>query len=890
MRRRVVLFFVQVLLIVAATSVYSYGFAQNNVPSDTTKKPATNPQDSSRNARIEQLKADSDLEEEIKYKAKDYMLLDMDAKTLLLMDGGELTYQSMTLQADSVAVNWEKNVLNATGKVDSTGKKTGRPQFEENDQKYRANEIAYNFKTQKGIVAGARTKQGEEFVIADSVKKHDDQTYYIQDGKFTSCELDTPHYYIKSKRLKIIPQDKIITGPLMLVIEEFPLPLILPFGFFPNQSGKRSGIVMPTYGESADRGFFLRDGGYYWAISDKADLLVRGDIFSKGGWRLEASTSYKKRYAYDGTFGIEYGVQKFGEQYIINGDTFADPNFSRTSNFWVRWRHNQNLSPQATLKANVSAGSSNFLTANSYNEQEYLTNTLKSTITYAQSFSNSPFRLTATLNHSQNNQTRNVTLGLPDIALTRSRLFPFKGKNAVGNKWYHKIGMNYTMNLRNQISVPDSLLDDVLFRANQNIDFVNVQGEDTVVTSQRGLDYYRNGLTHTIPISTQLSIFKYINANPSFNFKEYWYIREKVKTYDPLRDEVEEEDIYGFAAARDFNFNFNTSTRIYGIFQFKGDRQPAIRHTFQPNVGYTYKPDFSEELWGFYKEVQVDTLGNTEKYSRFEGALFGGPRRGEQQQLNFGINNILEMKVRTKESLQDTSIKDPYSRFAILDQLSLNSSYNFAADSLNLAPFAFAARTNILNNKFAIQINGAVDPYAVSPEGRRINTFRYAKNGNIGRLSTLTLNFNTRLQSKKAKGPVRRDQNGQEYPEDEWNHIQYYRDLYVDFNIPWSLNLSYILNYTNSGVFRDTTMTLNFNGDFNLTPKWKVGFTSGYDFQNKDFSYTSVSIYRDLHCWEMSMTWIPFGNRQSYNLSINVKSATLKDLKLTKRRDWQDRF
>jgi lipopolysaccharide export system protein LptA len=896
MRRAVVFFSIHLLIFASVATLCSYGYGQDNVPLPSGKKPAKDsvviPADSNKAAVIARLKAESDLEVPIDYKAVDLMVFDVEGKTLYLQNSGELTYDKMTLKADSVMVNWETTTLSARGKVDSTGQIRGRPELVENDQNYNAEGLTYNFKTQKGLITGARTKQGEDYILADSVRKQDESTYYIKDGKFTTCDADHPHFYIKSSKLKIIPKDKIITGPLMLVIEDFPLPLILPFGFFPNQTGKRSGVVMPTYGEATDRGFFLRNGGYYFALNDNFDLMVRGDIFSKGGWRLEASTDYNKRYSFSGGFQAEYGVQKYGES--------TDPNYREERNFWVKWRHNQTINPQADLKADVSVGSSNFFKNNSYNEQEYLTNTLKSTVNFNQRFANSPFRLNVQLSQSQNTQTSIVNLGLPTVTVTRSRWLPFKGKNATGDKWYHKVGLTYSANVKNQITVPDSLVADVLFNPTGYVTLTTEQDDTTVTTSQRALDYFSNGLVQTIPISTQLNVLQYVTLTPTFNYSEYWYIKSVEKTFNPTRNLVETENIYGFTTARDFRFNFNTATRLYGVYQFKkSKRSRAIRHTLQPSIGYTYRPDFGKENWGYFQTVQSDTLGNELTYSRFEGSVVGGPSAGEQQTLSFVLNNILEMKYKKLGEDVDTTKKDQYTRMNILDNLGMNVSYNFAADSLNLSPVSLSARTNILNNKFSIQLNGAIDPYSVSPTGRRTNTFRLERNGKIGRLSTFSMAFNTGLTSKKGKvkaqaplvgaGPQVNPNPGV-IPDDEWNSMQYYRDLYVDFNIPWRLNLSYLLSYSNNGIRKDTNMTVNFNGDLNLTPKWKIGFTSGYDFNQSDFSYTSFTIFRDLHCWEMSMTWVPFGERQSFNLAINVKSATLKDLKLTKRRDWQDRF
>ena len=894
MRRVCVSFFIQSFVLLTLVFGCTYAQAQKIVPGDSVKTPSDtlknkakkNPkvsEDSLRTLKLADLEEKSDLKTSITYQASDYMMLDMENKTLYLHDGGELKYESMSMKADSVSIDWSNNTMYADGLVDSMGQKSGRPGFTENDQTYKADRMAYNFKTQKGLVTMARTKQGNEYIIGTQVKKEDDNTYYIKDGKFTSCDLDHPHYYIKSSKLKVIPQDKIITGPLMLVIEDFPLPLILPFGFFPNQTGQRSGILMPTYGESADRGFFLRNGGYYLALGDHMDLAFRGDIFSKGGYRLEVSTAYDKRYKYKGKFAFEYGLQKFGQD--------DDPiEFrKRTSNFKVVWQHDQKINPQARLNSNVNLVSSGFLQANSYNEQDYLTNTLKSTVNFSQSFANSPWRLNVVLDHSQNTGTKQVTLGLPNVTFNRTRMFPFKGKNAVGNKWFHKIGVGYSSNIKNQISVPDSILSQVLLDPTGDVTYVEIEDQDTTLVTKKALDYFNNGMIHAVPISTQLTLAKYINIQPSFNYREYWYIRSKEYTFNQDSNRVDQEDVYGFRSARDFDVNLNTSTRIYGLFQSKGKKQTAVRHTLQPSLGFRFKPDFGESFWGYYEELQTDTSSlETEKFNRFSGSILGSPRSGKQQELSFGLNNVLEMKYRSKAAEADSTIKDPYTRITLLDQFGFNMRYNFAADSLNLSPLNFVARTNILNNKFTFQLSGAFDPYSVTNEGIRTNTFRYDRNGSLARLSTLNFTFNTVLGSKKNGGA--RAASAKNAGPEELSDLRLYRDLYVDFNIPWKLSLSTNVRYSNSGISRDTTMTVNFSGDFNLSPKWKVGYTSGYDIGNNDFTYTSMTLYRDLHCWEMSMTWIPFGQRKSYNFTINVKSSTLKDLKLTKRRDWQDRF
>lgn len=832
----------------------------------------------------------------LNYQAKDSIVLEVGNEVLTLYQGAELQYDKIKLKADSIAVDYGNSTLYADGKVDSTGHYTGRPTFEDGEQTYTTTKIAYNYKTKKGRVDGARTKQGEAVIIGTSLRKENDSTYYIKDGRFTTCDLEHPHFYIQSKKLKVIPRDKIISGPLRLVIEGFPMPLPVPFGFFPNQQGRRSGVLLPVYGESAERGYFLRKGGYYLAISDNLDLTLRGDVFSKGGWGLDISSNYNKRYRYTGFVGFEYGYQKYGEK--------TDPDFKVNKNFFVRWNHDQKFSPSSSLRAMVNAGSSNFLQNVSYSDQDYLTNTLRSNITFTKSFS--PYNLTVNLDHNQNTNTRVVNFTLPNIAFTKSRAFPFRSRKGISTgAFWEKIGYSYNFNFKNDITLPDSLVDDFFLRPGKDLRIITVeeQARDDADYYRPWDEYYRNGMKHTIPVTTQFSMLKYVNFTPSFNYNEYWYFKTIEKVWE--NSALVQREVNGFATARDFNFAVTANTRLYGIFDVGGKRQTKFRHTLIPTVGYNLRPDFSKPQWGYYETVQVgDTGTQTQTYSRFQNGIFGGPAKGEQQTLNFGIGNLVEMKwlKREKETTQvlpgmkprkgaddlDTSSvkKDPFTRFNLIDNLSIGGSYNFAADSFQLSPLGMQMRMAPLGNVLNLQASAILDPYAVNDStGRPIDRLVW-EDGEIGRISSMNVTVSTMLSSKR-RGAVK--ENPQVTPA-EWAHIAYYRNQYVDFNVPWNLNLSYNLNYTNSGLEKNVVQALNFSGDFNFTPKWKFQATSGFDFVNQDFTYTTLSIYRDLHCWEMSLRWIPFGNRKSYIFSLNVKSAALRDLKLNKRNDWQDRF
>jgi len=893
---------VRFLILIFIGSNFSYVKSQVTVPSDTIKNVAKDStlatsdtlktdSNTTETVNLEAMKANSDLKAKISYNATDYMVLDMDAKTLKLVSQGKIDYEEMNLAADTIIMNWESNVLTAKGKLDSTGQLVGRPEFEEDGQKYRSDSMQYNITSQKGLVFGARTQQDENYILAERVKKGDGDTYYIENGKFTTCDAEHPHYYIKSRKLKVIPRDKIITGPLMLVIEDFPIPVILPFGLLPNQTTQKSGILMPQYGES-DRGFFLRDGGYYIAASDKFDLAFTGDIFSKGSWRLNAATNYNVLYKYDGRFSFDYALFKNGDE--------TDPDPSITRDFKVNWNHNQKINPQTTLRANVNAGTSSYNQNANFNQNDYVAANLASSINLDKNFPNSRWRTTLRTALDQNTQTEKVTFNFPELTVNRPRLFPFKQLGKPGDQWYKKVGLSYQFNLRNSISVIDSLFDDVVLAPLDFVTLSTVNGEDTLIETKRALDFYQNGAEHFIPLTGQLNLAKYINVSPRANFRESWYIKTVDKTYIDSTQSVVTTDKYGFAATRAFDLGIDASTRVFGVFQFKGKKQTAIRHTFSPTIGYTYKPDFSEERWNVFREVQTDSLGTTRPYSRFEGNSFAGPSAGESQSVSLRLGNVLEMKYKDPKLAKDTTAKDDYTRLKLLDSFGARGSYNFAADSLNLSFINLDARTSIFDNALAIQWTGIVDPYIVNADGNRINTFALEEYGKLGRLSTMTLALSTRLQSKRRagnrgggvtdEGEAKQERRPANMTDQAWSDVQYMRAAFIDFDIPWSLNLNYNLRYSNNGIRRDTTMTVNFSGDFNFTPKWKIGFNSGWDFSNKEFSPTSVTFFRDLHCWEFSGTWVPFGLRRSYQFSIGVRSSTLSDLKLSQQRNWQDRF
>ena len=924
---RPVLIFIHLLLLFGALTPFSYGFGQQVVTGDSLNTPETDTlatlpdslggdslvtlsdstsKDSLKSPRtvlLDSLRAQSDLQSQVEYHATDSIVFDIENRKLFIhsrgkgqKEGPNLKYEDIALSADSIMIDWEATTLFAEGKMDSTGQITGQPEFTEKDQNYSAKKIAYNFKTQKGKISLARTNLDGDIILGESIKKDKDNVYRIKNGQFTTCDADTPHYHIRSSKLKILPGDRIISGPLMLVIEKFPIPIVVPFGFFPNNATRKSGVILPEYGEAADRGFFLRGGGYFWAINDSFDLEVRGDIFSKGGFRVEVGTHYNVRYKYSGNITWQTGYQKFGEKWG-DAEYEQDAGYSANLSHKLTWNHDQRINPTATLKAKVDIGSTDFNRANSYNTEEYLTATLNSSVAYNQSFPNSPYRLSATLTHDQNTQTGKVNLGLPSITFSKKYDTPFKRKKGIAkDAWYEKIGYSYTMNAKNRVSATDSLLLPIVQGLFDGSDVLVVntstEGDSTVLdtTMISPLDYFNNGIQHSIPINANFQVAKYITVTPSINYVEYWYFRTIEKIYDYAQNRTLTNNRDGFAATRSFNGNLTANTRLFFISQIKNSKRgTAFRYQLNPSLGYSYKPDFSDDFWGIYEDVALDTAVTPTRYSRFEGALFGGPSAGEQQSINFGITNILEMKYKSLKEDTATVVDpkaDPFTRVRLLDNLRVSSSYNFAADSLKLAPFSMSARTTLFQKKVNIQASANLDPYVFDTEsGRRIDQLVWDKRKGLGRITRATLAVNTSFRSKKKSGEKRTDR----LDEGKYADVLAYRDAYVDFTVPWTLNLGYNLSYSDNGTRKDTVQALTFSGDFNLTPKWKVVFNSGFDFTARDFSFTRFAITRDMHCWEMSLNWVPFGDRQSYTFSLNVKNPTLKDLKLTKRSDWQDR-
>ncbi len=789
-----------------------------------------------------------------------------------MFNKNDISYEDINLKADYVEIEFSDKTVYATGVKDSVGNDMGKPVFTMGGNSFESESMRYNYDTKKGFVKRISTEDAEGYLRGNTVKKMPDDVTNIYDGSYTTCENDTAHFKFKFKKAKVIPDKKIITGPAYLVIEDVPTPLFIPFGMFPNKKGQRSGIVIPTYGESKQRGFYFENGGYYFAINDYLDLKLLGDIYTLGSWAIKPSSNYRKLYKYSGFLNGNYAINILGEE----GST----DYSRNRDFSIRWIHNQDpkARPNSRFGANVNVVSSQYNKFNPVSSNNYLSNTFQSSINYSTSFSGKYF-LNASLNHSQNTITREMNLVLPSISFNVNRFYPFRKKVTLGKlKWYDNISVNYGMVGDNRISTYDSLL----FK--ENI-----------------ADKLKNGIKHSVQVSSgSLKLFNYIVWSINFNYTERWYSQKHIKSWrsdtlyldeGPVYGYVGTDTIYGFNAARDFNFGTTLSTTLYGMYAYKGGPIKAIRHVMKPSFSFNIRPDFGTQGWGYYK-YYINSEGEKEKYSIYNGFIYGTPEDGRSGSIGFRLSNNLEMKVRSeKDTITGTK------KIVLIEDFSLSTSYDIAKDSLNLSRLSLSGRTTLFK-KLMINYTSSFDPYALDSLGRRINKFEWEVNRRLFRTEQQTWRMGLSLQLPFDK-PKQEKKSTAGTPQ-ELQDVNENIEGYVDWTIPWTLNFSYDLNYNIAYSYKngywdyDVTkakkliQTLSVNGNVKITPKWDFGFRSGWDFENNELTYTSIDISRDLHCWEMRFSWIPIGFRQSWNFTINIKSSMLQDLKLDKKKDYRD--
>jgi lipopolysaccharide assembly outer membrane protein LptD (OstA) len=808
------------------------------------------------------------LDEKVVYSSVDSIRFNVPQQKVYLYGKAKINYEDIELKADYIEIDFNKNQVFAKGLPDSTGTIIGKPVFLQGAQSFSSTSMTYNFKTKKGLISDIITKEGDSYLHGNIVKKYPDNTINIRNGQYTTCSLEHPHYEIKFSKAKVIPDDKIITGPAYLVIEDVPVPLGVPFGFFPNKKGQKNGILIPTYGEQENRGFFLENGGYYTSLGPRMDLALRGAIYSRGSWAVNAASNYNVRYKMNGNFKVRYATNIFGEKGVEG--------YQKNKDFFVNWTHNQDpkARPNSKFSASVNAGSSKYNKFNPSNANDYLSNTFTSNITYYTTIG-SAFNFSANLRHSQNTITHRLDVSLPEIALTSKRFYPFRSSVKVGKaKWYDNISLSYTMNTRNTLSGIDS----VLFKDLNNT-----------------LRNMKNGMQHSIPLSSSINVMKYFTLTNAINYTERWYLQTIQKQwYNTVTDDgsdtayVKIDTISGFKTERDFSFSSTLNTRIYGMYQFKNFKIAAIRHVMTPSVSFSYLPDFSNYKWGYYKYYMPSTKATEPlKYSIFDQGIYGTAPSAESGRVTFALSNNLEMKIRSKKDTI-TGLK----KVVILENFTIATSYDLAKDSLNWSKVSLSGRTKLFKN-LDLRYVALLDPYIIDSAGNNLNQFEWTVNRRLLRSTSsewaFSLDWNLRPKTEQ------KPKTSQNATEEEMKMINSNRDAYIDYDIPWSLNIYYTFRYTNTyntttAVFdKKVVQTLSFNGDMSITPKWRIGLSSGYDFDGNKFTYTSVDINRDMHCWEMIFKWIPIGFQKSYNVTIRVKSTVLQDLKLTKKKDALDK-
>ncbi|WP_240452780.1 putative LPS assembly protein LptD [Sphingobacterium sp. xlx-130] len=816
------------------------------------------------------MKTDSGLETVVTIVANDSSWNEVSKNIIHLYKGAKVKYQEFELSADYIRLDRNTNVLFASGVVDHNGKYVGRPVvLFPNDTPKAVDSLRYNYKSQEGKTFGIMTEVDGGFIQAKVLRKNLYDEMSIHKALYSTCNLPEPHTHFGIHITKGVVTDKqIVAGPSYLVVQGIPMKfLALPFGFFPKQDKKSSGFLFPSFGDDVARGFGLRDLGWYLTFNDYWDSEIRGSFYSKGSWESSIRTNYLVNYKYSGGFNIRYASTKVG--------TEGASNYGSNKDFNVTWNHTQRqeANPGTSFSASVNFGTASYFQntgANSTYDYDQLTrNNMSSSISYGKVFADGKVNFTSSLSHRQDMASGKVDLELPTFALNVSTFNPFDSKDRVGEqKWYQRITVGYSLQGRNSISTGDS----VLF-------------------TKQALKQFTNGFQHNIPVSLSLNAFKYFQFSSSVNYTERWYLQtirkgldNEINGYVDIRDTIS-----GFRRAYDYSFSSGLSTKVYGRYPKIGKIE-AVRHVVTPSINFNYRPDFSDPKYGFYKSY-IDQAGRLSEYSIFDGAIFGGPSSGKSMGIGFSVDNNIEAKIRTEN---DTTGKG-FKKVPILQGLTFSGNYNFAADSLKLSTISFSGRTTLFNEKINLNFNGTFDPYQVNDRNTRINRFTI-EDGKLARLTNFGLSFDYSFNpdaSKNRNGNIdsmrNRMPNITKEQSEALARISTDPNAFVDFNMPWNLAGSFSFQYFKKfdPVLRrqrsDYSATLGLHGDVNVTPKWKIQFNSGYDFKQKEVSMTRFSIYRDLHCWDMSVGWVPFGRYQSYNITIRAKASVLQDLKLTKR-------
>lgn len=818
------------------------------------------------------------LDQIVSGKNTDSLHYDVRNKLVYIYNQGDVKYENMSLQADFMRIDLNTKEIYAYGKPDSVDGEAvnTHPVFNENNTSYTMDTVTYNFASKKALIKGVATQEGDGWLVGGRIKKMEDNTAHMQSVMYTTCDhTDCPHFYLAMTRAKVIPGKKIITGPAYLVMEDVPIYFLgIPEGFFPVNLGPKSGLLMPSYGEDGARGFFLRGLGYYFILGQHMDLAIQGGIYTLGSWEVSASSRYNKRYKFSGNFAFDFSSVKTGDK--------GEPDYIKQNNFKFTWTHSQDpkANPGSTFSASVNLSSSGYSKYSATTLNDILSTQTNSSISYSKSWSGTPLSLSMNMAVSQNSQTQAISVTLPSVVFNVSRVYPFKRKEAVGKqRWYEKISFTYTGKLTNTVTTTENK-----------------------IFSKETLQNMKNGIEHSLPVSAQFTLFKYINITPQFNYTERWYFKRQMQQWNPETNTIDKLDPeYGFYRIYNYNASVSASTTVYGMWEFKKktSKVQAVRHTLTPSIGFSYAPNFGKQKYGYYKTVQADSLGGYTVYSPYADNSYGVPGTGESASLNFSLSQTLEMKVLSK---RDTS---GVKKIKLIDQLSISGSYNFLADSLRLSNLPISLRTTIYGN-FGINLSATLDPYEVSPEGIRYNKLMIRR-GLPGRIVNTGWSFGYTFKSRQNKAQSAINDINTIPPEyfnpfsdpyglmDPGLRRQYMAGTYYDFSIPWNIGFNYVISYGiqyvnngTTGYKKNVTQTIGFNGSVNITPKTGISFTSGFDIQNRKLTTTSITITRDLHCWQMSFVWIPFGTHKSWSFNIGVKASSLADLKYDKSQTMYD--
>lgn len=816
-------------------------------------------------------------------KAKDYEKLDQKNKRVTLYNQAEFKYQDYELTAGIIIYDYDKEEVYAGRIKDSLGNLVQHPVFKQGSQIVEPDSIRFNTKTKKAIIWNTRTKYNDFNIKAGKTKKVNDSVYFMKDVIFTTAEdIENPEYYFKTNRVKFVPNKKVVTGLTSLVIEDVPTPIALPFAFFPLAQQSMSGFILPSFGDTNLRGYYLQNGGYYFAFSDKIDLTLLGDYYTGGTFAINAQSQYRQRYKYSGNFNIRYENLVESERGL--------PDHMKATIYNIQWSHTQDAkaNPNSRFAASVNLGSSSYFrnSLNTRNIGSNMNNTLSSSVSYSKTFQSTPqVNLTMSANHSQNTNTQQISMSLPNVQASMDRIYPFAPKNGSKKGIIQNLNLQYSLSGRNQIQTTDSL-------------FFKSQMFDEMIA----------GVQHNIPLATNFKLLKYFSVSLTGTYNETWTFNTFNRAYSFNTNRVETNRDNGFDAYRTYNVAANIGTTLYGTFNFSKDSKiQAIRHVMRPSVSYTYTPSFKQ----YYDTYAIDALGTTmEEYSRFEGTLFGAPGNHMSNIVNLSLGNNLEAKVRDDESATGEAKK-----VMLLNSLNFSTSYNFSADSLKLQPIRMSTNTNLLKDKLRLNLGATIDPLAIDNAGNRIDKFNIANGGSLMRLTSANVTLNYSLASTDpifGGTPDKNDQDpnvqnggrgddlfGQSVDLADRQKSMFDKDdkderpktVFYNSDIPWDLTFAWSLTYNNARRTSEiTNNSLMVSGNVTLSPGWIAGFSTGYDFKNKGVTYTQLRFERDLKSWRMDFSWIPNGYYKQWNFFIGIKSSILQDVKYEKRNSGERRF